>query len=150
MQRHVHTHTHTLSQSHTLPPRLWDGLFSHRHADYFGTLIYSAVILVFSHFLSDSGALIYSSHFYLPVNAGSIRTSCSHPLRSKQRRTSHYEGWPTTNTQINTWLAYFDCTYEKYTHIDNTDISYFYAQPKWTSSSVHISSHVHQGLNRQW
>lgn len=123
-QNHVKAHTHTLSQSHTLPPRLWDGLFSHRHADYFGTLIYSAVIVVFSHFLFSSGALIYLTCFYLPVNAGSIQTSCSHPLRSKQKRTSHYEGWPTINTQINMWLAYFDCIYmDNYIHTNcNTGI----------------------------
>ncbi len=102
---YVKAHTHTLSQSHTLPPRLWDGLFSHRHADYFGTLIYSAVIVVFSHFLFSSSTLIYSTYFYLPVNAGSNQTSCSHPLQSRQKRTSHCEGRPTTNKQINKWIA---------------------------------------------
>lgn len=38
-------------------------------------------------------------HFHLPVSAGSIRTSCSHPLRSEQRRTSHCET-QSTNTAV--------------------------------------------------
>lgn len=61
-ETYVKAHTYTLSQSHTLPPRLRDLLFSHRHVDYFGTLIYSAVIVVFSHFLFGSSTLIYSAH----------------------------------------------------------------------------------------
>lgn len=162
MQTHTNTyciHTYTLSQSHTLPPRLWDGLFSHRHTDYSGMLIYSAVIVVFGHFLFSSSTLIYSIHLYLPVNAGSIQTSCSHPLQSKQRRTSHYEGWPTTNTKINMWLIHFDRTYGKYMWI------IVYMQTVILTSIIcvhslnglfhyiftplaHISSHLYHGLKQ--
>ena len=67
--------------------------------------------MVFGHFLSSTPAtLIYSAHSYLPVNAGSIRTSWSRPLQSKQRRTSHCGGRSKhTNKQ--------DSYFEKYTVI---------------------------------
>lgn len=95
-----YTHTHFPSLTHFLP----DSEMGHFPTG-MSTILARLFTQPSSWYLATScpvaSTLIYSVHFYLPVNAGSIQTSCSRPLQSKQRRTSHYEGWPTANTQIN-------------------------------------------------
>lgn len=104
---HAEAHIHFFPASHTSSQTLRCTLFPQARRPFFGTLIYSAVIVVFGHFLFSSRAFIYPALFYLPASGGNIQTSYSRPLQSKQRRTSHCEGRPTTHTKINMGSAYF-------------------------------------------
>lgn len=121
LQRNAWTHSHAAhsSQPRTLPPRLRDELFSHRPVDSLGMFIYSAAMLVFSHFLFSNSTLVCSARFTskrrqypnLRLPSSPVKTKENISLPNRSRESIH---------------LFFCYTNDKHTYIQAMRVLFYY------------------------
>lgn len=104
---HMQRHSSTFSQPHTLPPRLWDALFSHRHADLFLARLFTQPSSWYSATSCSVAVHLFIPLFSIYQQAAAISKPPA-PILSSQNKGEHLTAREetTTHTKINMGSAY--------------------------------------------